>query len=137
MRIEIEGACHCGKISYVAAVDPDRVVICHCTDCQTISGAPYRVNVLVMVDEIMLHGDPKLYMKRGDSGAEVATRATKHWLDGGSSQPAGLGPEVVWRLIGAVGPLVCLHQIVAKPKLRAEPDEARIAHHGAVEAGAE
>lgn len=72
-RIHIDGACHCGRISYEAEVDPDRVVICHCTDCQTISGAPYRVNVPVLIDRIKLRGVPTLYAKHGDSGDEVKT----------------------------------------------------------------
>jgi hypothetical protein len=36
--MKIEGSCHCGKISYEAEINPEYVVICHCTDSQTISG---------------------------------------------------------------------------------------------------
>ena len=72
-RIQIDGACHCGRVTYQAEVDPDRVVICHCTDCQTISGAPYRVNVPVLSDRFRLRGEPKTYVKQGDSGDEVTT----------------------------------------------------------------
>ena len=72
-RMRIDGACHCGRITYVAEVDPERVVICHCTDCQTISGAPYRVNVPVLSERFSLTGEPKTYAKRGDSGDAVAT----------------------------------------------------------------
>ena len=50
MRMKIDGACHCGRISYEAEVNPDLVVICHCTDCQTSSGAPYRANVPVLLE---------------------------------------------------------------------------------------
>jgi len=35
----IDGGCHCGQFSYRAEVDPDTVIICHCTDCQTLSGS--------------------------------------------------------------------------------------------------
>jgi hypothetical protein len=72
-RMRIDGACHCGRVRYEAEVDPERVVICHCTDCQTISGGPYRVNVPVLIDRITLSGEPRTYVKRGDSGDEVAT----------------------------------------------------------------
>jgi hypothetical protein len=71
--MRIDGACHCGRIAYEAEIDPDNVIICHCTDCQTISGAPYRVNVPVLIDKIRLRGEPKTYAKRGDSGDEVTT----------------------------------------------------------------
>ena len=37
--MKIEGGCHCGYIAYEAEVDPERVLICHCTDCQTLSGS--------------------------------------------------------------------------------------------------
>ena len=72
-RMHIDGACHCGKVSYEAEVDPERVIICHCTDCQTISGAPYRVNVGVLTKNITLKGEAKTYAKRGDSGEWLTT----------------------------------------------------------------
>lgn len=68
MRMKIDGACHCGRISYEAEVNPDLVVICHCTDCQTNSGAPYRANVPVLLENFRLKGEPKTYVKTGDSG---------------------------------------------------------------------
>ena len=39
--MHIDGGCHCGAIAYTAEVNADNVIICHCSDCQTISGAPY------------------------------------------------------------------------------------------------
>ena len=67
-RMKIEGCCHCGSISYEAEVNPDYVIICHCTDCQTISGAPYRVTVPVKAENFQLRGQPKTYVKTADSG---------------------------------------------------------------------
>ncbi len=32
--MRIDGQCHCGHVSYEAEIDPDRVSICHCTNCQ-------------------------------------------------------------------------------------------------------
>lgn len=76
--MHIDGACHCGRIVYEAEIDPDKVVICHCTDCQTISGAPFRVNVPVLTQNFHLTGEPRVYIKRGDSGAEIATAFCGH-----------------------------------------------------------
>jgi hypothetical protein len=73
MRMKIDGGCHCGAITYEAEIDPRRVIICHCTDCQTFSGAPYRVSVQVLKENFRLTGEPRVYRKRGDSGAEVET----------------------------------------------------------------
>jgi hypothetical protein len=66
--MKIDGACHCGKIRYEARIDPGKVVICHCTDCQTVSGAPYRANVPVLAEKFTLHGEPKTYEKIAASG---------------------------------------------------------------------
>jgi hypothetical protein len=66
-RMKIDGCCHCGRISYVAEINTDYVIICHCTDCQTISGAPYRVTVPVKTENFKLQGQPKTYVKTADS----------------------------------------------------------------------
>ena len=71
--MKIEGACHCGAIRYEASVSPKLVSICHCTDCQTISGAPYRVNVRALRENFKIEGMPKQYLKVGSSGYEVVT----------------------------------------------------------------
>jgi hypothetical protein len=71
--MKVEGSCHCGAIRYEAEVDPRRTIICHCTDCQTISGAPYRVNVPALASNLSLTGDPKTYVKVGGSGEPVTT----------------------------------------------------------------
>lgn len=55
------------------SISPKLVSICHCTDCQTISGAPYRVNVPVLRENFQLRGEPRRYVKIGSSGDEVVT----------------------------------------------------------------
>ena len=35
--MKIDGGCHCGYITYEAEADPANAMICHCTDCQTLS----------------------------------------------------------------------------------------------------
>jgi hypothetical protein len=67
-RMKIDGSCHCGRISYEAEINPDYVIICHCTDCQTISGSPYRVTVPAKAENFKLRGQPKTYVKTADSG---------------------------------------------------------------------
>jgi hypothetical protein len=37
--MKVQGRCHCGGVSYEAEVDPEKVSICHCTDCQMLTGA--------------------------------------------------------------------------------------------------
>jgi hypothetical protein len=38
--MKIDGRCHCGYITYEAEIEPEKVMICHCADCQTLS-APH------------------------------------------------------------------------------------------------
>jgi hypothetical protein len=69
--MKIDGKCHCGNITFVAEIDPEKVVICHCTDCQTLAGTPYRVVVRVPTDKIQWRGGkPKTYIKTAESGAK-------------------------------------------------------------------
>jgi hypothetical protein len=67
--MHIDGQCHCGRVTYQAEIDPERVSICHCTDCQTLTGSPYRVTVICSGDQIRITGKPpKTYAKAGDNG---------------------------------------------------------------------
>ena len=43
--MRVTGACHCGTITIEGEADPERVSICHCTDCQTGTGSAFRVSV--------------------------------------------------------------------------------------------
>lgn len=67
--MQIDGRCHCGAVTYQAEIDPERVSICHCTDCQTLTGSPYRVTVICAAEQVRLTGRaPKMYGKKGDNG---------------------------------------------------------------------
>ncbi|HEY1314879.1 MAG TPA: GFA family protein [Steroidobacteraceae bacterium] len=71
--MKVEGRCHCGAISYQAEIDPDGVRICHCTDCQTLTGSAYRVNVQTPAASFVLRsGQPKIYIKIAESGNQRA-----------------------------------------------------------------
>jgi hypothetical protein len=71
--MKIDGTCHCGAVRYEAEINPDKVILCHCTDCQTMSGAPYRVNVPVLIEKFSVRCEPRRYIKIGSSGARIAT----------------------------------------------------------------
>ena len=40
--MKIDGRCQCGYVSFEAEADPETTTLCNCTDCQTMSGAPFR-----------------------------------------------------------------------------------------------
>ena len=67
--MEVTGKCHCQAIVFRAIVDPERTVLCHCTDCRSMSGAPYRSVIQTKESDFeLLAGQPKLYYKYGESG---------------------------------------------------------------------
>jgi hypothetical protein len=71
--MKVSGRCLGGNISYRAELDPIQVTICHCSDCQMMSGSPYRVSVRVPKETFqMLCGNPKIYIKTAQSGAKRA-----------------------------------------------------------------
>lgn len=66
--MRIDGGCHCGRLSYEADIDPEKVGVCHCTDCQTLSGSAFTAFVPVTKDAFRLRGQPKIYVKTAESG---------------------------------------------------------------------
>lgn len=71
--MRVDGGCHCGNISYEAEVDPGAVSICHCSDCQQLTGTAYRVNVRVRKQDLVMRGGkPKMYVKTAESGNKRA-----------------------------------------------------------------
>jgi hypothetical protein len=71
--MQIEGGCHCGYINYEAEIDPEKVGICHCTDCQTLTGSAFTTSVPSAKEAFGLRtGQPRIYVKTAESGAKRA-----------------------------------------------------------------
>ena len=69
--MKVEGSCHCGAIVYEAVVLPQQAGLCHCSDCQTLSGSPFRASVPAKAQDFhLLQGRPKTYIKIAESGAK-------------------------------------------------------------------
>ncbi|MBV9561261.1 MAG: GFA family protein [Bradyrhizobium sp.] len=67
--MRIDGRCHCGRVTYEAEIDPERVSVCHCTDCQSLTGSPYRVTVICDGDAVRMTGaSARVYAKTADNG---------------------------------------------------------------------
>ena len=69
-QIHVNGKCHCGNISISGSFDANMIIACHCTDCQTFSGAPYRAVVIMTRENITIDGEVSEYTKVADSGNE-------------------------------------------------------------------
>lgn len=69
--MKIDGHCHCGAISFEAEVDPAAMGICHCTDCQMLTGSAFRLGISATAQSFKLtSGEPTIYVKTADSGAK-------------------------------------------------------------------
>lgn len=89
--MKVNGECLCGHVRYVAEVDPSKVVVCHCTDCQTNSASAYGVVGLVTEGTFRLTGgETKSFVKVAESGnrrklefcGECGTRIVASPVDG-------------------------------------------------------
>jgi hypothetical protein len=67
--MKIDGGCHCGYITYEAEIDPEKVMICSCVDCQTLSGSVFRTVAFTQQGSFKLRsGNAKTYVRTGESG---------------------------------------------------------------------
>src|SRR5262245_41720674 len=93
--MKIDGRCHCGLITYEAEIDPEKIMICHCSDCQTLSGSAFRTVVFTREGTFkLLSGELKIYVKTGESGT---TRPQSFCPNCGTpiySTTVGEGPKV-------------------------------------------
>jgi hypothetical protein len=109
--MKIDGECHCGKVAYQAEVDPDTLVICHCTDCQILAGSAYRAVIPTSAESfVMLRGEPKIYIKTAESGVKRA-----HGFCGDCGTPlyacAPTNPDRYGLRIGAIKQRAELHPV--------------------------
>ena len=69
--MKVQGRCHCGAITYEAEVQPGTVNVCHCLDCQMLTGSAFRANIVAPAAGFrILSGQPRRYTKTADSGAK-------------------------------------------------------------------
>src|SRR5580704_17934834 len=71
--MKVDGVCHCGALAISAQIDLNTVRMCHCTDCQVLSGAAYTVNVQVLPGTFAItRGKPKTCTRTAESGRKRA-----------------------------------------------------------------
>ena len=69
--MKITGKCHCGEIAYEAEIDPEKVGICHCSDCQVLSASAFRTVAIAPAGSFKLtKGQLKTYVKVAESGSK-------------------------------------------------------------------
>ena len=101
--MRVDGACHCGNVKYEADVNPSHVVICHCTDCQALSGTAFRVVVATSAGSFrLIQGELKIYTKIGESGNPREQTFCGNCGSPIYSAPPGPQPKVVSLRIGTI-----------------------------------
>lgn len=74
MEYPIEGSCQCGQISYKLHQPPVKVIACHCTECQKLSGDPFSVTAMIKAQDIEFFGELKDWSRSSDSGNTNAAK---------------------------------------------------------------
>lgn len=65
------GGCLCGALRYELEGEPVVVAICHCRDCQKLSGAGHATGALVATAQLRLAGSAARYRTTARSGTDV------------------------------------------------------------------
>jgi len=74
--MRVDGACHCGFVTFTGDVDPATTGVCHCTDCQTMTGSAFRATVRAAAGTFrILTGEPTIYLKKTAESGTVREHA--------------------------------------------------------------
>jgi hypothetical protein len=69
--MKIDGHCHCERIAFEAEAGSTAFTICHCTDCQRLTGSAFRATVVVPAEGFTLtRGEPRSFIKTAESGTK-------------------------------------------------------------------
>ena len=101
--MQVDGSCHCGYLKFQAEADPEKTRACHCTDCQTMSGSPFRVVVVAEPNSFkLLAGEPATYIKTAESGNKRLQAFCPKCGAGVFATAAGDGPKVYGLRVGTL-----------------------------------
>ena len=105
--MKIDGGCHCGYITYEAEGDPEKTTICHCTDCQHLSGSAFRTVVRVAGDTFkIIAGEPTIY-ERPPKAAQDGCKILPPMWNANLLDHRRRGAEIVLHPCGDCTPTCC------------------------------
>jgi hypothetical protein len=74
--MKIEGSCHCGQITFEAEAETTKFGICHCSECQTLTGTAFNTALPISAAKfVLLSGEPKTYLKTAEQSGRKVLRA--------------------------------------------------------------
>lgn len=72
---KVSGGCLCGAVRYECNAEPLGTAICHCTQCQNVSGSAFSVNVVVPAPSLTWQGQSLAsYADKGESGKPLSRK---------------------------------------------------------------
>ena len=86
----ITGGCLCGRIRYETDAQPLGAVLCHCRDCQRITGSAFGAAMMFPKTAVTVTGETRSYASLGSSGKQ----AVRHFCANCGSIVYGT-PEIV------------------------------------------
>jgi hypothetical protein len=78
INLPLPGGCLCGAVRYSLNGAPLLVHVCHCHDCQSISGSAYSLTVLVPAAALTFTGPVDTSTRTTARGREVRNTACAH-----------------------------------------------------------
>ncbi|NRB37133.1 MAG: GFA family protein [Pseudomonadales bacterium] len=71
MSGKFEGGCLCGEVRYSCSEQPMSQFICHCTECQKITGSPVSPGFMVNKSDVKVTGNYSEHKIAAASGREM------------------------------------------------------------------
>ncbi len=72
---KVTGGCLCGEVRFETDAEPIAALLCHCTDCQRVSGSAYYAAYITPLAKLtVLKGDPAGYTVKSDRGRDNTRR---------------------------------------------------------------
>lgn len=69
MATTYAGGCQCGQVRYEVVRPPQKLVVCHCTDCQRQSGSAFGMTLVVNEADFRLtQGELKTFASKSAAG---------------------------------------------------------------------
>ena len=97
----ISGGCLCGNVRFETTSEPAMQVLCHCVDCQTVSGSAFYTAYIVQLESVKLtKGEPGSFTVKSDrDGATIVAFAEIAARGFGRNLRWALRALTAWRLM--------------------------------------
>lgn len=71
MMTKLTGSCLCGSLSFSGDVDIQRIVNCHCKDCQNATGSAFGTLIFAPESQVKIEGVPYQFTHFSDRGSAM------------------------------------------------------------------